>query len=77
MLKQKRETLEGMLNLTVGRDGDRLGKPAAPEETPLEASLDELIQTAHQRSPEIRARERMAAGAEAKVNMASREYSPT
>ena len=38
MLRQKRETLEGMLNLTMGRDARApLGKPAALEETPLEA----------------------------------------
>jgi outer membrane protein TolC len=77
MLRQKRETLEGMLNLTMGRDARApLGKPAAPEETPLEADLDELIRAAHQRSPEIRAREKMTVGAEAKVNMARREYFP-
>lgn len=77
MLRQKRETLEGMLNLTMGRDARApLGKPAAPEETPLEADLDELIRAAHQRSPEIRAREKMAAGAEAKVSMARREFFP-
>jgi outer membrane protein TolC len=77
MLRQKRETLEGMLNLTMGRDARApLGKPAALEETPLEADLDELIRAAHQRSPEIRAREKMAVGAEAKVSMARREYFP-
>ena len=77
MLRQKRETLEGMLNLTMGRDARApLGRPAALEETPLEADLDELIRAAHQRSPEIRVREKMAIGAEAKVNMARREYFP-
>ena len=77
MLRQKRETFEGMLNLTMGRDARApLGRLAALAETPLEASLDELIQTAHQRSPEIRAREKMAAGAEAKVSMARREFFP-
>jgi len=77
MLRQKRETIEGMLNLTMGRDARApLGRLAAMAETPLEASLDELIQTAHQRSPEIRAREKMAAGAEAKVSMARREFFP-
>ena len=77
MLRQKRETIEGMLNLSMGRDARApLGRLAALAETPLEASLDELIQTAHQRSPEIRAREKMAAGAEAKVSMARREFFP-
>lgn len=77
MLRQKRETLEGMLNLTLGRDARApLGRPEALAETPLEADLDELIRAAHQRSPEIRAREKMAAGAEAKVSMARRDYFP-
>ena len=77
MLRQKRETIEGMLNLSMGRDARApLGRLTALAETPLEASLDELIQTAHQRSPEIRAREKMAAGAEAKVSMARREFFP-
>ena len=77
MLKQKRETLEGMLNLAVGRDvRSPLGKPSVLEETRLDASLDELIKTAQENSPEIRVRERMAAGADAKVSMARREYFP-
>ena len=77
MLRQKRETLEGMLNLTVGRDvRSPLGRPAAPVETLFEESLDDLIRTAEQRSPEIRVKERMTAGAEAKVSMARREYFP-
>jgi outer membrane protein TolC len=77
MLRQKRETLEGMINLAAGRDVlSPLGRPAAPVETPFEESLDDLIRAAEQRSPEIRARERMAAGTEAKVSMARREYFP-
>lgn len=77
MLKQKRETLEGMLNLTIGRDvRSPLGIPPVLEETRLETSLDELIKTAQEKSPEVRVRERMTAGAEAKVSMARREYFP-
>lgn len=77
MLRQKRDTLEGMINLTVGRDvRSALARPATPAETLFEASLDELIRTAEQHSPEIRAKERMAAGSEAKVSMARREYFP-
>jgi outer membrane protein TolC len=77
MLRQKRETLEGMINLTVGRDvRSALPRPAMPVETPFDASLDELIRTAEQQSSEIRAKERMAAGSEAKVSMARREYFP-
>ena len=74
MLRQKRDTLEGMINLTAGRDvRSALARPATPAETLFEASLDELIRTAEQHSPEIRAKERMAAGSEAKVSMARRE----
>lgn len=77
MLRQKRESLEGMINLTAGRDvRSALSRPAAPVETPFDASLDELIRTAEQDSTEIRAKERMAAGSEAKVSMARREYFP-
>ncbi len=77
MLRQKRDTLEGMINLTAGRDvRSALARPATPAETLFEASLDELIRTAEQHSPEIRAKERMAAGSEAKVSMARREYFP-
>lgn len=77
MLRQKRETLEGMLNLAVGRDVRLpLERPATPVETPFEESLDDLIRTAEQRSPEIHAKERVAAGTEAKVSMARREYFP-
>ena len=47
MLRQKRESLEGMINLTAGRDvRSALARPAAPVETPFDASLDELIRTA-------------------------------
>ena len=77
MLRQKRDTLEGMINLTAGRDvRSALARPAAPSETPFDAGLDELIRTAEQHSSEIRVKERMAAGSEARVSMARREYFP-
>jgi len=77
MLRQKRESLEGMINLTAGRDvRSALARPEEPVETPFDATLDELIRTAEQYSTEIRAKERMAAGSEAKVSMARREYFP-
>jgi len=77
MLRQKIQTLEGMLNLAVGRDTSLpLGRPSAGREARLEETLGELVKKAYDRSPEIRAKEKMIAGAEAKVNMSKKEYFP-
>ncbi len=77
MQKQKIQSLEAMLNSAVGRDVNApLGKPAA-QTLSLEAkSLDELLNKAYEHSPEIRARQRMVAAAEARVKMAEKEYYP-
>ncbi|MFZ2197404.1 MAG: TolC family protein [Thermodesulfovibrionales bacterium] len=77
MQKQKIQSLEAMLNTTVGRDVNApLDRPAA-QTLSLEAkSLDELLNKAYEHSPEIRARQRMVAAAEAKVKMAEKEYYP-
>ena len=77
MLKQKIQSLEAMLSLTVGRE-----KPssfARPEPVPLDSYVPdeaELIRKAYAQSPEIKNRERMITAAEAKVNMLKREYYP-
>jgi outer membrane protein, heavy metal efflux system len=77
MLRQKIQSLEAMLSLTVGRE-----KPssfARPVPVPLDPYVPdeaELIRKAYARSPEIRNRERMIAAAEVKVNMLKREYYP-
>ena len=77
MLRQKIQTLEGMLNLFVGRDTSLpLGRPSAAREARLYETLGELVKKAYDRSPEIRAKEKMIAGAEAKVNMSKKEYFP-
>ncbi|HEX9156409.1 MAG TPA: TolC family protein, partial [Syntrophales bacterium] len=77
MLRQKIQTLEGMLNLFVGRDTSLpLGRPSASREARLDETLGELVKKAYDRSPEIRAKEKMIAGAEAKVNMSKKEYFP-
>ena len=77
MLRQKIQTLEGMLNLAVGRDTSLpLGRPTVGREARLEETLGELVKKAYDRSPEIRAKEKMIAGAEAKVNMSKKEYFP-
>ncbi len=78
MFKQKVQALEAMLNSTLGR-GDvntSLGRPVEPVSAAFPATLDELLEKAYNNSPEIKAREKMIAGAEAKVQMAKREYYP-
>jgi outer membrane protein TolC len=77
MLKQKIQSLEAMLSLTVGRETP--SSFARPEPVPLDSYVPdeaELIRKAYAQSPEIKNRERMIAAAEAKVNMLKREYYP-
>jgi outer membrane protein TolC len=77
MLKQKIQSLEGMLNTTLGRDVNApLGRPVEPPYAPYPRTMDELIALSHENSPEIKARQMMAASAEAKVKMAQKEYYP-
>ena len=77
MQKQKIQSLEAMLNTTVGRDVNApLGRPEAQTHPPEAKSLDELLNKAYEHSPEIRARQRMVAAAEARVKMAEKEYYP-
>jgi Outer membrane protein len=78
MFKQKIQALEAMLNSTLGR-GDvntSLGRPVEPVSAAFPATLDEVLEKSYNNSPEIKAREKMIAGAEAKVQMAKREYYP-
>jgi outer membrane protein TolC len=77
MQKQKIQSFEAMLNSTVGRDVNApLGRPEAQALSLETKSLDELLNKAYEHSPEIRARQRMVAAAEAKVKMAEKEYYP-
>ena len=77
MQRQRIQSLESMLNQTVGREVTApLGRPPEPPYTPFTRSLEELIRAAYAHSPEIRAREQMIAAAEAKVGMARKEYYP-
>ncbi|MBP1720965.1 MAG: putative chemiosmotic efflux system protein [Deltaproteobacteria bacterium] len=77
MLRQKIQTLEGMLNLFVGRDTSLpLGRPATGREARLDETLGELVKKAYDRSPEIRAKEKIIEGTEAKVRLAKKEYIP-
>ncbi|MBI5847413.1 MAG: TolC family protein [Nitrospirae bacterium] len=77
MQKQKVQSLEAMLNATVGRDVPvPLGRPAEQKFSLGARSLDELLHKAYEHSPEIRIKQRMAAAAEARVKMAQKEYYP-
>jgi cobalt-zinc-cadmium efflux system outer membrane protein len=77
MLKQKIQSLEAMLNSTIGRDGyTGIGRPV--ELTPDEYlySVEELLHAAYENSPDIKTKQRMIAGAETKVEMMEKEYFP-
>src|SRR5208282_1343508 len=77
MLKQKIQSLEAMLNATVGRDVNApLGRPVEPVYTAYDFSLDDLIKMAYENSPDIKAKEKMVASAETRVKMAELEYYP-
>ena len=77
MQKQKIQALQGMLNTTIGRDvTSPLGRPAEIPSTPFDLTLDELVSRAKEQSPEVKAKEKMVQGAEAKVKMAKKEYWP-
>lgn len=77
MLKQKLQSIEAMLNTTIGRDvNSPLGRPVEPSRTVFNRSMDELLKAAHENSPEIKSKEKMVLSAEAKVRMAKKEYYP-
>jgi outer membrane protein TolC len=77
MLKQNIQSLEAMLNSTVGRDVNApLGKPSEISPSVFSSNMDELIHTTYENSPEIKAKDKMIAGGEAKVQMAEKEYYP-
>ena len=77
MLKQRIQSLEAMLNSTVGRDVDApLGRPVEIRDTELEASLNELLTLHVEHSPFVKEKERMVASAQARVKMAELDYYP-
>ena len=77
MQKQKIQSLEAMLNTTVGRDVSApLGRPMEPGYSAYTRSLEDLVQMAYAHSPEIKAKEQMVKAAEAKIAMARKEYYP-
>lgn len=77
MLRQKIQSAEAMLNTTVGRDVNApLGRPVEPGYSPYGRTIDEMLLHAYEMSPEIKAKERMAAAAGLRVDLAKREYYP-
>ena len=77
MERQKIRSIEAMLNANLGRDTNAtLGRPEKPRETLYGYSLDQLIAAAYEKNPLIKFREKMVAGAEAKLKMAKKEYYP-
>lgn len=77
MLKQKIQSLEAMLNATLGRDvNSPISKPTKSPYTQFVYSIEELIKIASTNSPEIQVKEKMLKSAETKVQMAKREYYP-
>ena len=77
MLKQRIQSLEAMLNSTIGRDINApLGRPVEIKGTGLETSLDELLTLHVEHSPFVKEKERMVASAQARVRMAELDYYP-
>jgi len=78
MAGQKIQTLEGTLNLIVGREATLpLGRPAdSLAASKFEGKLDALIEKAYENAAEIRAREKMVSASEIKVGLAKREFFP-
>lgn len=77
MLGQKIQSLEAMLNATVGRDvNSPLGRPQDLPPASYVHDMDDLIKAAVENSPEIRAREAMIASSQTKVMMMEKEYYP-
>ncbi len=77
MLKQKVQAIEATLNATIGRDvNSPLGRPVDPIPTTYGHNMNELVMLSYEYSPEILAKERMVASAEAKINVAKKDYYP-
>lgn len=77
MLKQKVQSVEAMLNSTLGRDVNApLGRPEDPPLTVIGETLEQLLAVHVGNSPFVREKEKMVAAADAKVRMAEKEYYP-
>jgi outer membrane protein TolC len=77
MLKQKIQSTEAMLNLSLGRDVTAaLGRPADQPGTDMPESMEDLLNIHVNQSPFVQGREKMVAAAALKVRMAEKEYYP-
>lgn len=77
MLKQKIQSLEALLSLTLGRDkAAGFSRPVPVPLDPYRPDEADLVQKAYTHAPELRNREKMIAAAEAKVNVLKKEYYP-
>ena len=77
MLRQKIESLEAMLNSVIGRSVEApLGRPVETQPSSLVYTLNDLIKIAYERSPEIKAKDKIIAATEAKVSLAKKDYIP-
>ena len=77
MLKQKIQSIEAMLNSVIGKDVySPLGMPSETSHTLYSHDMNKLLKAAYENSPWIKAKDRMAAGVEVKVQMAKKEYYP-
>lgn len=77
MLRQKIQSIEAMLNATLGRDVNLpLGRPAEPIRRDFKYSIDELISLASEASPYVKSKEEMVSAGKVRVAMAEKEYYP-
>lgn len=77
MLQQKIQSLEAMLNLTLGRGTYvPLGRPSQVTDVAYDHKVEDLVSAAYEGSPDILARKKSVAAAEARILMAKREYYP-
>lgn len=77
MLKQKIQSIEAMLNSVTGKDINYpVGKPSEVFSPAYSLDMNELLKRAFENSPDIKAKEEMIAAAEARLQMAKKEYYP-
>jgi outer membrane protein TolC len=77
MFKQKIESLEAMLNAAIGRAANSpLARPEDLLPSACDTTLDQLINAAFEKSPELKIRQKMLASAEIKQRLAEKDYYP-
>jgi len=77
MQRQRIQALQGILNAVVGREVSApLGRPILPPASPFPVTLDEAVNMAKEHSPDVKSKQKMVEGAEAKVKLARKEYYP-